>query len=229
MTGQCLLPSVRWHAGRRVLLLILDGWGIGRPDATNPIYLARPVVWERLLQQHPNSALLASGEAVGLAPGKPGNSEAGHMNLGAGRVVPQDDVRLEQAMADGSFSENETLRKVIGEVRKRRSNLHLIGLLSEKSSHGSIEYPLEVLRMARRQGVSNVYLHLILDGRSTAPGSAPDLLAKLEGRLKEIGAGEVASAVGRGIALDRNGDYEKTRRAYEAIVEGIGEGHPANG
>ncbi len=151
------------------------------------------------------------------------------MNLGAGRLVPQDDVRLDQAMADGSFSENETLRKVIGEVRKRRSSLHLIGLLSEKSSHGSIEYPLEVLRMARRQGVSSVYLHLILDGRSTAPGSAPDLLARLEERLKEIGGGEIASAVGRGIALDRNGDYEKTRRAYEAIVDGIGEGHPANG
>ncbi len=197
MTGQCLLPSVRWHAGRRVLLLILDGWGIGQQDATNPIFLAQPEVWGRLTREHPTSQLLASGEAVGLGPGKAGNSEAGHMNLGAGRLVPQDDVRLDQAMADGSFSENETLRKVIGEVRKRRSNLHLIGLLSEKSSHGSIEYPLEVLRMARRQGVSSVFLHLILDGRSTIPGSAPDMLARLEERLKEIGGGEIASAVGQ--------------------------------
>ncbi len=153
MDGACLLPSVRWLGGRRVLLLILDGWGIGRQDDTNPIFLAQPEVWGRLIREHPTSQLLASGEAVGLGPGKAGNSEAGHMNLGAGRLVLQDDVRLDLAMKDGSFSENETLRRVIKDVRKRKSALHLIGLLSEKSSHGSIDYPLEVLRMARRRGL----------------------------------------------------------------------------
>jgi 2,3-bisphosphoglycerate-independent phosphoglycerate mutase len=150
------------------------------------------------------------------------------MNLGAGRVIQQDDVRLEAAMADGTFSKNKTLLRVIDGVRKRRSNLHLIGLLSEKSSHGSIEYPLEVLRMARHKGLSNAYLHVILDGRSTEPGSAPEMLARLGERLQEIGIGRVASGVGRGIALDRNGDYEKTRRAYEAIADGIGQSHPVS-
>ncbi len=229
MEGACLLSSVRWNAGCRVLLLILDGWGIGRSDDSNPIYLARPEVWNRLTREYPAGRLRAAGDAVGLRPGRPGNSEAGHMNLGAGRMVQQDDVRLEQAMADGTFSENETLRGVIDGVRKRRSSLHLIGLLSEKSSHGSIDYPLEVLRMARRKGVLDVRLHLILDGRSTEPGSAPDLLIRLGERMQDIGAGRVASGVGRGIALDRNGDYEKTRRAYEAIVDGKGETHPVTG
>jgi 2,3-bisphosphoglycerate-independent phosphoglycerate mutase len=225
MEGGCLLSSARWNGGRRILLLILDGWGIGRQDESNPIFLARPEVWTRLTREHPVSQLRASGEAVGLGPGKPGNSEAGHMNLGAGRVVPQDDVRLDRAMADGTFSKNKVLQRVIDGVRKRRSALHLIGLLSEKSSHGSIEYPLEVLRMARRKGLSNVYLHVILDGRSTEPGSAPDLLARLGDQMQAIGVGRIASGVGRGIALDRNGDDGKTRRAYEAIADGIGELH----
>jgi len=228
MDGGCLLSSARWNGGRRVLLLILDGWGIGRQDDSNPIYLAQPENWSRLTQEHPASRLRASGEAVGLRPGKAGNSEAGHMNLGAGRVILQDDVRLERAMADGTFSKNKTLLQVIDGVRKRKSNLHLIGLLSEKSSHGSIEYPLQVLRMARHKGLSNAYLHVILDGRSTEPGSAPEMLARLGERLQEIGIGRVASGVGRGIALDRNGDYEKTRRAYEAIADGIGQPHPVS-
>jgi 2,3-bisphosphoglycerate-independent phosphoglycerate mutase len=147
------------------------------------------------------------------------------MNLGAGRVVPQDDVRLDQAMSDGTFSKNAVLRRVIEGVSRRKSALHLIGLLSERSSHGSIEYPLEVMRMARRKGISNVYLHVILDGRSTEPGSAPDLLGRLGERMREIGVGCIASGMGRGIALDRNGDYEKTRRAYEAIADGLGDMH----
>ena len=222
MDGACLLPSVRWLGGRRVLLIILDGWGIGQQNDTNPIFLAQPEVWGTLTREHPTSQLLAAGEAVGLRPGKAGNSEAGHMNLGAGRLVPQDDVRLDLAMKDGSFSKNDTLCRVIDGVKKRKSGLHLIGLLSEKSSHGSIDYPLEVLRMARRRGLPRVYVHLIFDGRSTEPGSAPDLLAKLEGQLKDIGAGCIASGVGRGIALERDGNYARTRQAYEAIVDGVG-------
>jgi 2,3-bisphosphoglycerate-independent phosphoglycerate mutase len=229
MDGACLLPSVRWLGGRRVLLLILDGWGLGRQDDTNPIFLAQPEVWGKLTREHPTSQLLAAGGAVGLRPGKAGNSEAGHMNLGAGRLVLQDDVRLDLAMKDGSFSENETLCRVIREVRKRKSALHLIGLLSERSSHGTIDYPLEVLRMARRRGLSRVYLHLIFDGRSTEPGSAPDLLAKLEEQMREIGVGRIATGIGRGIALDRDGDYAKTRCAYEALVDGVGVTYSVSG
>ncbi len=222
MDGACLLSLSRPRARSRVLLIILDGWGTGKQDDSNPIFLAQPEVWERLIGEYPTSQLRAAGEAVGLRPGKSGNSEAGHMNIGAGRLVLQDDVRLDLAMKDGSFSENATLCQVIEEARQRESNLHLIGLLSEKSSHGSLDYPLEILRMARKRGLDRVYLHLIFDGRSTEPGSAPDLLAKLDDQLKKIGCGRVASGVGRGIALDRDGNYAKTRRAYEAIVDGVG-------
>jgi 2,3-bisphosphoglycerate-independent phosphoglycerate mutase len=222
MDGACLLSSNRPLARGRVLLIILDGWGTGKQDESNPIFLAKPEVWGTLIREHPSSHLQAAGEAVGLRPGKSGNSEAGHMNIGAGRLVLQDDVRLDLAMKDGSFPKNETLCQVIDEAGRRKSDLHLIGLLSEKSSHGSIDYPLEILRMARERGLDRVYLHLIFDGRSTEPGSAPAMLVKLDSQLKKIGCGRIASGVGRGIALDRDGNYAKTRRAYEAIVDGVG-------
>jgi 2,3-bisphosphoglycerate-independent phosphoglycerate mutase len=222
MTGKALAPSHEWGSPRRVLLLILDGWGIGKQDSTNPIFLAPTPVWDDLLWRYPYARLQAAGDAVGLGPGKPGNSEAGHMNIGAGRVVLQDDVRLDMAMRDGSFFRNGILNRAIDQVRRRAASLHLIGLLSERSSHGSIDYPLALLRMAKAAGLHDVYLHLIFDGRSTEPGSAPAMLEKLDSQLREIGAGQVVSGVGRGIALDRDGDYGKTRRAYDALVSGIG-------
>lgn len=144
------------------------------------------------------------------------------MNLGAGRVVLQDDVRLDLAMKDGSFYSNEVFCRTLVEIKASGSSLHLIGLLTEKSSHGCMDYPLALLRMAKEQGVENVYLHMILDGRSTEPGSAPQLLEKLENKIKEIGLGQIVTAVGRGIALDRDGNYGKTQRAYEAFVYGKG-------
>ena len=144
MTGNNLAPGHDWGGRRRVLLVILDGWGIGRQDDTNPIFLAaNPGVGRLAGADYPLHSLQAAGEAVGLKPGKAGNSEAGHMNIGAGRVVLQDDVRLDQAMQDGSFYSNEILcRAIEGCPAPRDANLHLIGLLTEKSSHGSIDYPL---------------------------------------------------------------------------------------
>lgn len=144
------------------------------------------------------------------------------MNIGAGRVIPQDDVRLDMAMKDGSFYTNEVICQAIDEVKKRGSSLHLIGLLTEKSSHGSIEYPLAVLKMAKAAGLKDVFLHMIFDGRSTEPGSAPALLEKLEAMVDEIGIGQIVTGIGRGIALDRDGNYDKTRRAYDALVHGSG-------
>jgi 2,3-bisphosphoglycerate-independent phosphoglycerate mutase len=217
-----LSPRHNWAGQRRVLLVILDGWGIGHPDDTNPIFLAEPPCWGELLRHCPHSRLEAAGPAVGLEPGKAGNSEAGHMNIGAGRVILQDDVRLESAMQDRSFYENEILLRAIDNAKQQASALHLIGLLSDKSSHGCIDYPLAILRMAKQRGLERIYIHLIFDGRSTEPGSAPALLAKLDGQMQEIGIGQVASGIGRGIALDRDGDYEKTRRAFDAFVNGAG-------
>jgi 2,3-bisphosphoglycerate-independent phosphoglycerate mutase len=228
MDGARLAREHNWGGRRRVLLVILDGWGIGKNDDTNPIFLALTPVWDDLTRRYPCTRLRAAGDAVGLQPGKAGNSEAGHMNIGAGRVVLQDDVRLDLAMQDGSFYTNETLCRVINEVKQRNASLHLIGLLTEKSSHGSIEYPLALLRMAKTKGLSNVYLHLIFDGRSTQPGSAPAMLEKLESQVQDIGVGRIVSGVGRGIALDRDGNYAKTQRAYDAFVFGTGKKCAAN-
>jgi 2,3-bisphosphoglycerate-independent phosphoglycerate mutase len=222
MVGRTLAPDHAWGGKRRLMLVILDGWGIGRKDNGNPIYVSPTPYWDELLRCHPNTQLDASGEAVGLQAGKTGNSEAGHMNIGAGRVVPQDDVRLDAAMKDGSFYTNEVLLQTIEEVKQRGKKLHLIGLLTEKSSHGSVDYPLAVLRMAKEQGLDQVYLHMIFDGRSTDPGSAPELLEKFEQRIAQIGIGKVVSGVGRGIALDRDGNYAKIQRAFDALVSGKG-------
>jgi 2,3-bisphosphoglycerate-independent phosphoglycerate mutase len=222
MDGLSLAPNASWGGRRRVLLVILDGWGIGKQDGTNPIFLAETPVWDDLMRRYPCVPLQAEGEAVGLLHGKAGNSEAGHMNIGAGRVVLQDDVRLDLAMQDGSFRSNETLCRALCEVKRRHASLHLIGLLTEKSSHGSIDYPLALLRMANANGLSKVYLHMIFDGRSTAPGSAPALLRKLEQQMQRIGIGQIVTGIGRGYALDRDGDYSKTRCAYDAMVFGVG-------
>jgi 2,3-bisphosphoglycerate-independent phosphoglycerate mutase len=222
MDGETLAPGHDWGGKRHLLLVILDGWGIGKDDDTNPIFLAHTPVWDDLTRRYPCTQLQAAGEAVGLKPGKAGNSEAGHMNIGAGRVALQDDVRLDIAMEDGSFYTNETLCRVINDVRQRGARLHLIGLLTEKSSHGSIHYPLALLKMAKEHDLEEVFVHVIFDGRSTEPGSAPALLEKLESQVNEFGVGQIVSGVGRGIALDRDGNYAKTRRAYDAFVFGIG-------
>ena len=224
MSGATLAPGYTWGGKRRVLLIILDGWGASKADATNPIFLAPTPVWDGLLKHNPSSRLQASGEAVGLQPGKPGNSESGHNNLVAWRVVLQDDVRLDHALEDGSFFTNEVFLDAIEAARQRGASLHLLGLLTEKSSHGSIDYPLALLKMAKARGLEKVFLHLIFDGRSTEPGSAPALLGKLENQMQAIGIGQVVTGIGRGIALDRDGNYGKIQRAFEALVNGVG--HP---
>ncbi len=222
MDGRTLAPGHEWGGRRHVLLVILDGWGNGKEDDTNPIFLAHTPFWDELNRRYPSTQLRAAGEAVGLKEGKPGNSEAGHMNIGAGRVIQQDDVRLDLAMKDGSFYSNEVFIQTINEVKQRKTSLHLIGLLTEKSSHGSIDYPLALLKLAKANEINDVYLHVIFDGRSTLPGSAPALLEKLELQMDEIGIGQVVSGVGRGFALDRDGNYGKIKRAFDAFVYGIG-------
>jgi len=227
MSGASLAPRHDWGGRRWVLLIILDGWGTGKPDAGNPIHLAQTPTWDDLCYRYLLAQLQAAGEAVGLQPGKAGNSEAGHMNLGAGRVVLQDDVRLDKAMRDGTFYTNEVLCEAIEKAKRQKTSLHLIGLLTEKSSHGSIHYPLALLRMAKEHGLEQVYLHIIFDGRSTEPGSAPALVEKLEQQVAEIGVGQIVSGIGRGIALDRDGNYAKTQQAFEALVAGAGWKVPA--
>lgn len=225
MTGVDLLPGFNHTQNRRVLLIILDGWGIGMAGETNPIFLANTPVWDGLIERYGFARLDASGEAVGLQSGKAGNSEAGHLNIGAGRVVLQDDVRLDNALSDGSFYQNEIFLKAINGVKERKTHLHLIGLLTEKSSHGSIDYPLALLKMAHEHELDEVYIHLIFDGRSTEPGSAPALLEKMERLMAETGSqnAQMVTGIGRGIALDRDGNYAKIQKAYDALVRGDGQ------
>ncbi|MBQ6595395.1 MAG: phosphoglycerate mutase (2,3-diphosphoglycerate-independent) [Clostridia bacterium] len=218
MTGTSLIASGEVRSDR-VMLIILDGWGFGTADDGDAIHLADTPGWDALLRDWPNSRLRASGSDVGLQDGKAGNSEAGHSNLGAGRIVPQDDVRMDEAIRDGSFRTNPVFLKAIDDARRNGRALHLIAYLTKRSSHGCIDYPLMLTEMA--EGVE-VFLHIIFDGRSTPPGSAPQLLQELEEALERIGRGQVVDGVGRGIALDRDGNYEKVRRAYEAMVLGKG-------
>ena len=223
MTGEGLLqnPSAL-NPKRKVLLIILDGWGMGKADETNHIFAARTPVWDRLTAQCPFTQLKAAGKSVGLLDWKPGNSEAGHQVIGAGRTVIQDDARIDLAIETGSFFENPVFLDMLSTLRRRNRSLHLISLLSERSSHGSIAYPLALLRMAKGKKLNTVFVHTILDGRSTKVRSAPGFIKKMAEEMKTLGIGEIASGIGRGFALDRDGDYRKTRRAYEALVYGVG-------
>ena len=166
--------------------------------------------------------LHASGEYVGLGTGKAGNSEAGHSNLGAGRCVMQDDVRLDAAVKDGSFARNPVFLEAIEHAKWNHASLHLLAYLTHKSSHGCIDYPLAICEMAKEQGLEEVYFHIIFDGRSTDPGSAPALLAELDSRLDQIGLGRIVDGVGRGVVLDRDKNYDKVKRAYDALTDGLG-------
>jgi len=221
MTGKSLVEG-EISGTERVMLVILDGWGLGEEGHINPIKQARTPVWNELTRQ-PMARLSASGEDVGLLPGQKGNSESGHMNMGAGRVIVQDDVRIAQAIESGDFTHNAAFRHAIDDVKSRDSSLHLIGILSRSSSHGSVEYPLQLVKMAREEGLRRVYLHLITDGRSTQPGRSSRLLREVGEKIAHVGVGMIVTVAGRGYALDRGGDYEgKTKLVYEALVAGKG-------
>ena len=221
MTGHSLAAGHDFGKNRKMLLIILDGWGFGAKDKTNPIFLGDTAYWDALCAAYPPSWLQASGTYVGLQDGKTGNSEAGHSNLGAGRVVLQDDVRLNAAMQDGSFEQNEVFLRAIEGCRQRGAALHLLFLLTKKSSHGSIDYPLALVKMAA--DLPEVYLHVIFDGRSTEPGSAPALLEEFDGMLEACGSkAQLVDGIGRGIALDRDLNWAKVQKAYDLMTGGVG-------
>lgn len=220
MTAPSLLTEPI-SSGRPVMLIVLDGWGVGAEDDTNPIFLGDTEPWASLMAAHPHTLLHAHGLHVGPGAKKAGNSEAGHMNLGAGRIFPQDDQRLEKAMQDGSYEQNKVFLNAIEETRRKGKALHLLSYLTHKSSHGSIDYAVKLCAMAK--DLPEVYLHIILDGRSTENGSAPQLLMELEEKLQAIGAGVIVDCIGRGNVLDRDFNYAKVKMGYDAMVDGVGE------
>ena len=207
---------------QHVLLVILDGWGLPESGHINPIANAETPTWDRL-QRLDVSALDASGQQVGLLHGRKGNSESGHMAIGAGRPLTQDDVRIQQAIQDGSFKRNSAFRQAFEDARDRGGAIHLIAMLSKSSSHGSADYAIELCRLARDYHVSPVYLHAISDGRSSRSHKLPTDLAHMAEALDDIGCGEIVTLVGRGLALDRGGSYrKKTQPTYAALVNGSG-------
>ena len=200
------------------MLVVLDGWGISGHEAGNAIMAARTPVMEQLAATYPHSVLEAHGESVGLLPEQMGNSNVGHLNLGAGRIVYQDLVRVNRAIQDGSFFENPAIRQVM----QRPGALHLLGLVSDGGVHSHIHHLEALLEMARREGLDSVYVHAFLDGRDVGPSTALGYLESLEESMKRIGVGRVASVSGRYYAMDRDRRWERIQGAYQAMVLGVG-------
>lgn len=201
-----------------LLLAILDGWGYSENKIGNAVYYARTPNFDRYLRKYPHTLLKASGEAVGLPENQMGNSEVGHLNIGAGRIVYQEATKILRAIESGEFFENEVLKKAMKNARKSR--LHLMGLIGDGGVHAMMEHLYALLEMAKREGVRDVKIHCFLDGRDTPPKSAIHHIKKLEEKIKEIGVGEISSLIGRYFAMDRDKRWERTKKAYEMLVKG---------
>lgn len=205
-----------------VVLAILDGWGIAPVWGGNAISMAKTKAFDTLFLNYPSTTLQASGEAVGLPNGAPGNSEAGHLNIGAGYIVHQDGLIIDEEIKDGTFFENEALKKTIAHATKNKSNLHLIGLLSKTGTHSQIKHIYSLLKLIKNTSLQNVYLHLSSDGRDSSPTSGIEMIVELEEKMKEINIGQIATIIGRFYAMDRDNRWERVREAYELLVDGKG-------
>ncbi|MDI3257841.1 MAG: 2,3-bisphosphoglycerate-independent phosphoglycerate mutase [Kyrpidia sp.] len=206
-----------------VALIILDGFGLREEREGNAVALARTPNFDRYWHTYPHTRLEASGEAVGLPAGQMGNSEVGHLNLGAGRIVYQDLTRVSKAIRDGEFFRNPVLLAAMHHVKARDSRLHLTGLVSDGGVHSHIEHLFALLEMAKREEVHRVFVHAILDGRDVLPESARIYLRQVTERMKELGVGRIATIQGRYYAMDRDRRWERTAKAYRAMVYGEGE------
>ncbi|HZI65843.1 MAG TPA: 2,3-bisphosphoglycerate-independent phosphoglycerate mutase [Thermoanaerobaculia bacterium] len=206
---------------RRVLLVICDGWGEGPPSGANAISLARTPTFDRWRRDHPWTTLEASGEAVGLPEGLMGNSEVGHLNLGAGRMVPQDLLRIDLALRDGSFFENTILVEAFDRAKRSDRTVHLLGLVSDGGVHSHERHLSGLLELARRRGTPRLLVHAFTDGRDTPPRSALRYLERLEGELARSG-GEIATVTGRYFAMDRDSRWDRVARAWSALRFGLG-------
>ena len=204
------------------VLLILDGYGLNDKVEGNAIAMAKTPVMDRLMKEYPFVKGNASGMAVGLPEGQMGNSEVGHLNMGAGRIVYQELTRITKAIEDGDFFTNEAFVKAIANCKENGSDLHLLGLLSDGGVHSHIEHLYGLLELAKREGVTNVYVHAFLDGRDTAPASGKGFLEQLQAKMDEIGVGKIATISGRYYAMDRDNRWERVEKAYNAIVLGEG-------
>jgi 2,3-bisphosphoglycerate-independent phosphoglycerate mutase len=212
--GPSLLPGPGEPPVPKVCLIVLDGWGLAEPGPGNAVEQAQTPVFDELWSSYPHTTLSAWGQAVGLPEGQMGNSEVGHMNLGAGAVVKQDLLRIDEAIEDGSFAENETLREAC-----RAERVHLLGLVSAGGVHASMGHLRALIELAGQQGVSDVVIHAFTDGRDTTPDSGAGYLAEVE----SWGGARIASVTGRYYAMDRDRRWDRTKLAWDALVHGRAE------
>ena len=204
------------------VLMILDGYGLSENITGNAVKAAKTPVVDKLMETCPFTKGYASGMAVGLPDGQMGNSEVGHLNLGAGRIVYQDLTKITKAIQDGDFFENKELLEACENVKKHDSSLHLMGLVSDGGVHSHNQHIYGLLELAKRQNVQKVYVHCFLDGRDTPPESGKSYVQELSDKMKEIGVGEVATVTGRYYAMDRDNRWERVEQAYNAMAKGIG-------
>ena len=207
---------------KKVALLILDGWGFGKNDSSNAILAANTPFFDSCLEKYPYAKLEASGEAVGLPAGQMGNSEVGHMNLGAGRVVYQELGRLHKAVKDGDFNKNEVLQNAFQYAKENNKKVHLIGLVSDGGVHAHTLHIKGLCDAAKNFGLKDVFVHAFTDGRDTDPNSGVNYLSDLESYL-QTSTGKIASAIGRYYAMDRDNRWERIKLAYDLLVKGEGE------
>lgn len=206
---------------KKALLMILDGWGIGNHTKSDVIYSTPTPYWDYLLKTYPNSQLQASGENVGLPDGQMGNSEVGHLNIGAGRVVYQDLVKINKACKDGSIMENPEIKSAFSYARDNGKAIHFMGLTSDGGVHSSLDHLFALCDIAKAYGLEKVYIHCFMDGRDTDPHSGKGFIEQLRAHC-EKSAGTIASIIGRYYAMDRDKRWERVKVAYDLLVHGEG-------
>ncbi len=211
---------------KKVLLCILDGVGLSKESYGNAFFQAKKPCLDKLMKEYPNSKLQASGEFVGLPAGQMGNSEVGHTNIGAGRIVYQPLGLINSKIQDETFYENKVLLSIFDHVKNSNSKLHVMGLLSDGGIHSHINHFLALLEMCQKQGIEKVYFHIFMDGRDTSPYAGEKYIRILEDKIKALGIGKIATISGRYYAMDRDNNYDRVELAYQAMVEGFGQHYP---
>ena len=210
-----------------IVLAILDGYGLREEEHGNAVKLANNPVFNNLWNTYPHTQLTASGQLVGLPKGQMGNSEVGHMNIGAGRIVYQPLELINKSIEEKEFFQNEEIKNVMRHVKENDSKLHLMGLVSDGGVHSHINHLLALLDMCKQEQVTNVYVHVFTDGRDVPPKSAYTYIKQIEDKLNEIGFGKIASISGRYYAMDRDNNYDRLKKAYDVIVNNKGEVLPS--
>jgi len=215
-------PKGNYAGPKPIVLLILDGWGIGPNNAGNAIALAKTPNMDRYWLAFPHTQLAASGEAVGLPHGEDGNTETGHLNIGAGSIVFQDLPRINMSIADGTFNQNQAFMNAFNHVTTHRSSLHIMGLIGAGGVHSNIEHLYALLNTCKNHGITNVFIHGFTDGRDSPPTSGINYVQQINSHCQQIGVGKIASLMGRYYAMDRDKRWDRIEKAYNALTSGVG-------